>query len=378
MEIGIISRLCQIKYFWSSLLFGPEQKLSCIEKQTDYRTSKTEILSWLEILFPIPQKYWVQVKASKNPHSEIFIFQQSEYAGIAKKIFIKRFIVHEGKAYSEGLKRECNAIDKFSQFNGTYDVYTPQLYAFNEKILCMAISYLEGNSFFNEMFESPIKVKFGNSRLEDYKRSLFNLGRWLRHIHNSRIMLLESDREKKIDDILKKDIRGIKLRIEHLNKARPADFTSDVCEKITSKSSEMRNQILMNSPSLQTVHGDFSLANILYEEGKLHVLDFSYSGPGLPEHDLARLYLDLQNVESYCHMVTPQRKGSLLSSFFSGYGKEININSLGVCEKFYILKHSIINIYMYTRLWGNRRFLNPFLCRLFYHYQKKILFSLIK
>ena len=367
-----------MKYFWSSLLFGPEQKLSSIEKQPDYRGSKKEILSWLEILFSIPQKYWVQFRASKNPHSEIFIFKQVEYEGKPQKIFIKKFVVHEGRGYLEGLNRECNAIDKFSQFNDIYDVCTPKLYAFNEQILCMAISYLEGKSFFNEIFESPIKVKFGNSRMEEYKRSLFNLGRWLRHIHDSGIMLLESDRERKIDDILKKDIRGMKLRVEYLNKVRPADFTSDVCRKIISKSSELREHILMRNPSLKVVHGDFSLANILYEQGRLHVLDFSYSGTGLPERDLAKLYLELRNVESFCYMLTPTNEGNLLTSFLSGYGKEININSLGVCEEFYILKHTIINIYMYARLWGSRRFLNPFLCRLFYHYQKKILFSLIR
>lgn len=368
-----------MRHFWSSVLFGPERKLSPIVKQANYQDLVNEILLWLRMLVPIPQESWIQVKAAKNPYSEIFLFQQNDYPDVPHRIFIKRFITQledKNELDLEGLKRECHALDKVASYSGMYQIYTPKLYAYNRELCCMATNYLEGVSFFNVIFESPLKVITGNSGLKNYEKSLFNLGRWLKHIHSSNLIL--SDRTNRLETILDKDISEIKMRIEHLKKIRPVDFNAKTCKRLLYKSAELAEQIRMDDISLQMVHGDFSLANMLYDSGRLYILDFSNSRVGIPEDDLARIYLDIQNVESFSFMLSRKQRCNLSASFLTGYGKDFGVNSLNASDRFHILKHALINLYMYTKHWGNKEFLNPFLCRLLYHYQKKILFELIK
>jgi len=376
--MNAIKKLIQMKSFWSSVIFGPERKLSAITEVKGYQKLVDDILLWLYELFPIPTESWELINASKNPQSEVFLFRQSNYSNIPEKIFIKRFIIkleNKNEMYWEGLKLESQALKLITEFDDRYQICTPRIYGLNQDLCLMATSYQEGQSFFNVLFESPIKVVIGNSRLGEFIKCLSNLGQWLKEVHSSKPLMPEKDNQVKA--ILNKDLSGIEMRIDHLEKARPADFPLAVCEKILATSSDLVRRIMQDGPVLQMVHGDFTLSNVLYNSGRLILLDFATFGLGLPEDDLARIYLDFKNVESYSYMFSPEKRGSLVSAFFSGYGREFGTNS-NVYEMFYLMKHSIINIYMYTKHWGNRQFLNPFLCRLFYSFQKKFLFELLK
>lgn len=376
--MNIKKRLVQERHFWSSVLFGPDRKLSCIEKQSNYRAYVDKVLLKIEEIFPIPIESWRQAKVVKNPHSEIFIFSQNEYPDLPQKIFIKKFIVqleNKNEICLEGLKNECNALKVVSRLDGKHKVYIPKLLAYDEQLCFMVTSYIEGAQYFNVLLKWPVNVIIGDYRLNDVKKCLFNIGKWLRLFHSVDPAI--TDRENKLRAILDKDVSSIKIRIESLKDKMPSDFTTKICGRIISRSLELTEQILSENISPRMTHGDFSLVNMLYNGGNISIHDFASFGFGIPENDVARLYLDLKNVENFVFMLSSPKKGALTYSFLSSYGDRIDLFSCATGQ-FHLLKHSLINIYMYTKHWGNRQFLNPFLARLFYQYQKKILFKLFQ
>lgn len=375
--MNIKKKLVQERHFWSSILFGPDRKLSNIEKKANIRLIVDKVLLKVKESFPIPVDRWKQIKVAKNPHSEIFIFCQNDYPDFPKKIFIKRFIVQletKNEIFLKGLKSECDALKTISLLNGKYNVCIPKLFAYDEELCLMVTSYMEGAKYFNVLLQSPIDVIIGAYRLNDVKKSLFNIGKWLKLLHhvNPEIM----DRKTKLKAILDRDISRMKIRVEFLKNKMPADFTLGICEKIIKRSLEFSAQVLSDNITPKMTHGDLSLVNMLYDNGKIAIYDFANFGFGIPEDDIARLYLDLKNVENYVFMFYPKKKGALTYSFLSSYGDSIDLFSCATGQ-FHLLKHSLINIYMYTKHWGNRQFLNPFLARLFYQYQKKILFKML-
>jgi len=375
--MNVRKRFIQARHFWYSIIFGPERKLSPITEIEGFDSLVEDILLWLNELFSTPSNTWELVNASKNPHSEIFLFRQIGYSNIPGKVFIKRFIIqleNTNETLSEELLRESNALKRIEKFNGRYDVHTPIIYGLNKERYSIATSFQEGDHFFNVLFESPVKVVSGKYQLSEFCKCLSNLGYWLKEVHNTKESLPNMDNH--IKSILNRDLSGIQMHVNHLEKVRPVGFSRQVCDNILARSHELVQQVLKDTPGLRTVHGDFTLSNILYNAEKLSLLDYATLGLGLPEDDLARIYLDLKNVENYSFLFTPGKRGTLISAFFYGYGRRIDANP-NACEAFHIIKHCIINIYMYTKHWGNKQFLNPFLCRLFYSFQKKILFNLI-
>ena len=179
VPLDIIKRIIQMKNFWSSILSGPERNLGVIEELDDFPRTVDSILLWIYELFPIPSNSWMLDKASKNPHSEVFLFCQTNYSDCPKKVFVKRFIVqmeNKNKFNPKGLMQEVEALKRISEFNGRYQVYAPIFYGYNPDLCLLATSFQEGKSFFNEVFEPPVKVLVDESRSKDFKKSLSNLG----------------------------------------------------------------------------------------------------------------------------------------------------------------------------------------------------------
>lgn len=375
--IKVKKQFVQMKYFWFSVLFGPQRKLSDVEKEPYYRELFQNILVWLGTIIPIPWQAWEKSAALKYPYSEIFVFRQNGYSALPKQVVVKRFIIKMEKGnrlHTDGLKRECDALTEVQKFSGICDVFSPKLYGFNERICCMATSHLDGVRFINLLLEIPFKRSMEDLKFEKYKIQLNNLGCWLRRIHTQENTSVKD--EIKLREIVDRDIEKIKLRLENLKNTRPIDFPTEICNRIMKKSHEFAEQMLTNNPTLRSVHGDFSLVNVLYHPSTLGVIDFANFGIGIPEDDLSRIFLDFVNIDACTFRFARGKKGFLWSAFLSGYGKEIDISS-DPAGKFHLLKHAIINTYMYTVHWGNRQFLNPFFCRLLYSFQRKFILNLI-
>ena len=252
MVISVLKQLIQMKRFWSSILFGPERKIHSIEKQSDYFDVRHDIVVWLNTVFSIPSEKWIEVMVTKNPYSEIFIFQQDSNKNVPEKIVVKRFIIqleNDSEIFWEGMKRECDALDKVCQFSGMYGIFTPQLYGYSKELCCMVTSYESGDRFVNLLLESPIKVAAINLRLTDYQESLNKLGRWLKEIHACNHATL--DNGLSIESLFNKELSEMKIRLEHPEKARPADFSQDICKKILSFSHDMIERTLKIKPPLQ-------------------------------------------------------------------------------------------------------------------------------
>jgi len=370
-------QLVQMKHFWLSVMFGPERKLNEITELPEFPLIVENITLWLFEQFSIPVEDWELVKASKNPHSETFVFRQKYDSSFPEKFLIKKYIIQmeNGSAvYPDGLEREIEALTKISTHCGRYKVFTPKLYGYNLDLCWAATNFLEGHSFFNSIFENPINVLLGKSNYHEYCESLTNLGLWLKEIHSSKIMYRHQ--KDTVKNTLEKDLFEIEIRLKHLMEVRPADFSLSLYDRIRSTSSRLMHTIINDNPIPTSVHGDFTLANMLYNSGIVNLLDYATFGLGMPEDDLSRIYLDLINVESYSYSLSPSKKGGLSSSFLTGYGMNMDYNS-NTSANFYLIKHCIINIYMYTKHWGNRKFLNPFLCRLFYSFQRKFLLEIL-
>lgn len=372
------AHLSQAKKFWSDMFFGPDRAILPIESQHYFKESISEIRQWLEELLCIPSAAWRLDYCAKNPHSEIFIFSQSFDLKIIKKIFIKKYIIQlkgSSKIGVEELLQEVNFLSKLK--NITHEnckIFTPTLLGINQDKYLIATSYEDGSSFFNVLFESPFTHLLNVNKEPSHLSSLYALGSWLRTVHDNLIKDFNpTSSTESIQDSLNSDIQP---RLYHLRKARPADFTPDLCRRILAVTSDACKQIDLNQHSFVSIHGDFTLANILYDAEKLCVLDFANSTCGHRESDIARMYLDLYNIEKYTFLFSPRKKKLYHSSFLDGYGAKFDFHYDPIW-RIYLIKHAVINIFMYAKHWGNSSFLNPFYCRLFYSFQRKFLMNLI-
>lgn len=362
--------------FWSSVLKGPERKLIPVTEAPGFQNFQSLMVAWLDSLFP---GGWRLEKSAKNPHSETFLFQQTQCADIPSRIFVKRFVIrgeNGDQLYSDGLTNESKILRQIARFN-TENVFTPSLYGVNESLCAMAVKFIEGDQFFNVLFQSPIKAVIYDLPSKEMTNSLTTVGQWLCSVHAADPYDFdEVDAERTIESIIDSDLAAIEMRVRHLSSTRPTDFSQPLCRKIMEVSSWLARTIIGKNPSPRMVHGDFTLPNMLFDHGQLCILDHASFGLGMPEDDLCRIYLDFLNVEKYSYLFKFKARNSLSSAFFSGYGRTIDPESSSLAA-FYLLKHSIINIYMYTIHWGNKSFLNPILCRLFYSFQKKFLIEVV-
>lgn len=369
----------QIIKFFGSIIFKPKLEIPEIHNAEDYQKVIISIIKWINELFPSPRSNWELLKAVKNIHSEIFIFQQKFSSNIPERLFVKRFIIQQdvkGKFDYESLDREYSALVLLGNLDNSNGVFTPAIYGKNYELCSILMSYCEGRSFFNVLFQSPIKLFINKYNFPQYTTSLKNLGRWLKEFHDleTNIKTSQNDIRVKLDN----DLLDIITRVQKLGIAAKSDFTPELCKKIISTASDLTKQIVMQRKILKNVHGDLTLANILYDSGTLYLLDYGFWGAGFPEDDLARLYLDLRNIGCYSMLLKSSKKRTLSSAFFSGYGIKQGCPDLeDATSRFYLIRHTIINIYMYSFIAGNKRFLNPFICRLFYCFQKNFLLSII-
>jgi len=370
-------RVNQVKEFWSHVLFRPRIGNSAFDHEAGLKDLEHRVCDWLSTIFPIPFDKWNKVSAIKYPQSEIFVFAQRECEEIPTKVVVKRFVMPNGSGnmlFPDELNDEYRAIAKLQYLSGVHNVFTPILYGYNENLCCMATSYLEGIRFVNPLLRLPLVQPFIASDIDKYRTQIHNLGLWLRSVHANGF---DQTNDGGLRKTLVKDLAGIQVRVDNLSRMRPADFPSAICKVIVSRAQDLADRVLEENPPLRQIHGDFSLVNVLYDSQKLSVIDFAFFGQGLPEDDLARVYLDFVNIDGYTLMLSSARKGIFAEAFFDGYGKGLNVNK-GVVDQLYLLKHAIINVYIYALHWGERQFLNPLLSRWLYSFQKKFLFKLLE
>ncbi len=366
----------QTSNFWKAILFGPDRKMQAFdEKCGKERQIADKIELWLCDLLRIKKERLCVHAIRKNPHSESFIFNQQQKGETSRKIFVKRFITQLEDNKSEtnlmGLRNEYAALRKMTSLNGKYDVYTPTVYGYSNALASVAMGFLEGESLFNILCQSPLSV-FTKRPSTVWKETFLELGRWLREVHMMRNMTAAAT--KRLASKVMQDIAKIETRIAYLEKNRPVDFDGPFCSKLISEAYDLADTILSAPQLPYLTHGDFSLSNISHKSGSLSIVDFATFGVGLPEDDVARLYLDLLNLDRYTSAFDRSNQGQLFSYFYAGYGTDI-IKQRPAFWQFHLIKHALINVYMYSKHWGNRQFLNPVLCRLFYRNQKKVLFG---
>ena len=325
---------------------------------------------WLESIFVVGYEKWQEIQSVNYPYSNITILQQFEVLEIPQKIVIKKANPENNFDIStSNIKVESAALRRLKEISGIQEVRTPEIYGVNEKLCCIAMEHVDGQRIINYLLEFPLKTLLGKIEIEKYQEKMYNLGKWLKAMH-SEITPNIID-EKELERSLKRDKEGIEKRVNYLGEIRNKDFPEKTGDEIISRVTSLIKKMVEKPPALKAVHGDFSLVNILLQPPKIYVVDFTSFGPGLPEDDLARIYLDFKNIDEYTFRLRPKKKGSFTWPFFEGYGGKIEIRN--PYTQFYLIKHALINLYMYRVNMGRENFLNPLLCRVLYSTQKSFL-----
>jgi O-antigen/teichoic acid export membrane protein/aminoglycoside phosphotransferase (APT) family kinase protein len=370
-------RFFQFKNFWKAVAAGHEKQLSMRKEHPHLHETVHDIRNWLDSLFPEMGGGLNLISAEKYPYSEIYLFSRNRGEDGPTRIAVKRFVSDrddEIQGEVASMRRECEALFQAREVKGTDNIGTPELLAYNEELTVMAMKWLDGSRYVNTLLDYPFKPVLGRLRLSAHGKILNNLGYWLKTLHALPAASL-SDEEQRT--ILERDLAHMGVRLAHLEEYRPADFPHAVCERILSKVSNLMRKGLLVRQSPCPTHGDLSLANILSHDGKLTVLDFATFGTGFAQDDLARLYLDLYNADHYTFIFLPRNRGIWAESFFEGYGRSLD-PAANPLDAFHLIKHSLINVSMYTIQWGKKRFLNPFLCRWLYGVQRRFLLNQIR
>jgi hypothetical protein len=149
-------------------------------------------------------------------------------------------------------------------------------------------------------------------RLKATEKAVFHAGAWLRNLHQVSFRTCESVAPI---EVLKQAHRAVALK--HAE-STPQDRSSlqpleAACRQIGPRT-PIRVPIAMN-------HGDFSLANFIWDEGSEHlwVLDFELSSYRSILHDLGTIVFDLR--KRLLHPLTsPRAIRRLEQSFWFGYG----------------------------------------------------------
>lgn len=310
------------------------------------KSYQNQILIWLSTYFDIPPDCWLLASSSQNKYSQTYIFQQNKCQFNPQKVFVKSLRAEVEEKNSRHYDNEKNALEVAARIGSVGNVRAPKVFGTNNLLKSIAMEYLPGESLFNFLWNHNQRYLFLK---KTDKKLIYDLGRWLSIFHCATPPIKSEDAE--FSKTLRYDVSLIEKRLSVLRAKRFLPLSLDFLDRASAQVKVLHNELMGMDLTPVLVKGDFSTANIIINDNhELFVLDFSTSRRSLPEDDMARFFTELINID-FLRSSSNSSKYILsdykLESFLDGYNYQLN-SAREIILSFYLLKHAIINLYMYA------------------------------
>lgn len=310
--------------------------------------TKDPIKQWLSNEFNIPIQNWKSIKNSTNLYSSTRLYSQNHTTHIPNKIFVKSIHSNKPEDDKKHYLAEKEAITLAGDIKTGSNVKSPKVYAFNDSLSSVAMEFVDGCSLFNTLWNWRRNRLFIYSIPPAHLEILKDVTQWLEAFHKS-LKFYNVNKKTILKNTFNGDLIEIEKRIEII-KTKPHYLVDmNVIGRAYQLAIEITKKHNYNTINYVLCHSDFTLANMIFSEKGIHIIDYSMTAISSREEDLARLIADICNINLSC--LYAKRINSLeefkaidliLQSYQYNLHKNKNILS------FFLIKHILINITMYV------------------------------
>lgn len=161
---------------------------------------------------------------------------------------------------------------------------------------------------------------------ESVRRHFFLCGRWLRQFQEgTEAFVRERFQASRENDVLDTGTIAslIRQRAEGVATDGPTALSRDEALRLADAADNLAHRCGDDTRGLSGIHGDFLPANVIAEQGDIHVIDFLMFRTGIRFYDLSYFYFQLETL-----LLKPYFRAravnALLTSFCEGYGFSAN------------------------------------------------------
>lgn len=331
---------------------------------------ETKIRFWISGLFNVPVNFWELESNRKNFYSRNYVYYQNRTIKVPSKIFIKYINSDNLEGDVKHYNNEIYALKAANNIKTINHVRSPTVFGENKQLRCVAMEYLEGEPFFNMLWNSSRKHLFIGGIGKRNLHLLSNMAKWLSSFHAYNVKI--SPNIELAKSIIKDDIKEIEERVNFLNnKGRLYIKKKQINIALQMVNSLSKEIISVKQDSVLT-HGDFSLTNMIVNKDELFIIDYSSSQFSFRENDIARILTHLNNICFLRKCNSDIFENDLLTLFIKSYGYEVN-GKTRLTLLFFLIKHVIINSTVYLKNLKNPRNKHKLLSFILLYKQKKLL-----
>lgn len=269
-------------------------------------------------IFQLKQPPTIQLlKTLRNPYSETYQFQ-IQHESICQRIYLK--MPHASSNESHVVKKRLetefqimqtlhrnSAADSTQSFTGV-----AQPFGYYPEHLALA-TFEVGSQTLRHHYRSAARRVYRGSSRKILMEEVKNAGIWLREFQQHTFQDNGSfDGEQLID--------YLGIRLNRIMQMHDIEFSSAFAERLKNKIRQLSETINAKTHENSGRHNDFASHNILVENGKLWVIDFSMYDTGSSAYDPAYFWLDIEMLKAdptYCSHFLCQ----LQDNFLFHYGK---------------------------------------------------------
>ena len=214
-------------------------------------------------------------------------------------------MAERGKREFEMAKMVCEAFKHLPQFGVLRPItYYPEGFAFIAEE-CQGKPLRSFLPFWYDLWKAK-------SKMNAAAPYCYLAGQWLRHLHET------DSNNHRFPLPIEAISSGIHSRLYKL-KSCPFPLSPVLEGRVKEYVGQMQDALKGEELKRSIIHGDFCPANMLVDNGKLSVIDFSTAGEGSIYNDLTHFLLHLRNLIQY-HLVSKNHIKKLEHEFLRGYG----------------------------------------------------------
>jgi len=169
------------------------------------------------------------------------------------------------------------------------------------------------------------------SKLDALEESCVSAGAWLRRFQDA---TARSGEEFALEPF----VAYVQLRVDRLVALRAGGMNRRLGDRVHSYLLSESEAVTPEERRVSALHADFSLSNILWNSGRIVVVDIPDLRNGSVLHDASRLYHQIGLLRHHpAYLATTVRR--LQTSFLRGYGGENA--SFGTLFRMYLMRHTV-------------------------------------